>query len=202
MSIYLLFGALTLIIMGVLCGPIRQHKTLCAAIIASITLGSVSLYAVLGSPDIVPLLAQQDAKLSAIKEAILKDEVQIKENPNNLEAWIRLGQSFAEAQQWNAAQRAFKQAVVLSGGNPLLILAYAKSIIYGHQGQVTDDAKKALEMVLLQDKTNPEARYFLAVRALQDGHTQEAMQSMKSLYRSLPANSPLKAMIDEQIGRK
>ena len=56
-------------------------------------------------------------------------------------------------------------------------------------------------MVLLQQPENAEARYYLTVRKLQDGKTEEAMKDMKTLYHSLPADSALKDMINRQIGR-
>jgi cytochrome c-type biogenesis protein CcmH/NrfG len=84
----------------------------------------------------------------------------------------------------------------------VLILAYTKAQVMQADGKVTDEAKKGLEIVLMIQPENPDARYFMALRKLQDGQTSEAMGDMKALYKSLPADSPLKATIDRQIGRK
>ena len=133
---------------------------------------------------------------------MLKHSEQVKANPKNLEAWVGLGQDFIESGQWEAATNAFKQAVLLSNGDPLLIMAYAKSMILAENGQVSDQTKKSLEMVVLQQPQHEEARYWLIVKKLQDGKTEEAMKNMKELYSSLPDGSPVKEMIDRQIGKK
>jgi cytochrome c-type biogenesis protein CcmH/NrfG len=57
-------------------------------------------------------------------------------------------------------------------------------------------------MVLLQKPQHQEARYWLIVRRVQDGEGETAMKDMQSLYRSLPDDSPLKAMINRKIGRE
>lgn len=159
------------------------------------------LYAALGSPQTIALLDDYHKKNDAIRESVERNSELLKREPDNLQAWVELGQAFTEARQWQSAANAFKQAILLSGGNPVLILARAKSLILLHDGTVTDEAKKDMEMALLLVPDSEEARYYLAVRKLQDGNTQEAMRDMKALYHSLPENSPIKAMIDSQIGR-
>jgi cytochrome c-type biogenesis protein CcmH len=142
---------------------------------------------------------EQTAKLAQeIKEA---SEL-VRADANNLEGWVRLGDAFIQRGQYGAAANAFKRAVLLTNGNPKLIMAYAKSMIFDAGGQVGDNAKKSLEMALLLEPENDEARYWLIVRKLQDGKQQEAMKEMKALYQSLPDGSLLKEMIDAQIGRK
>ena len=109
---------------------------------------------------------------------------------------------FMETSQFSAAANAYKQAVLLSGGNPVFIMAYSRALIMEADGEVTDDAKKSLDIVLVLQPENEEARYFMAVRKLQSGNSREAMTEMKELYKSLADGSPLKAMIDRQIGRQ
>jgi cytochrome c-type biogenesis protein CcmH len=209
MTLYLIFAALLVALLTVLLSPLRQSALtkrqrylFAAAISGFFMISSAGLYAMLGSPAIVPLLAARQEKLDSLRHTILAMSARVKANAHDLPAWVELGRSFMETAQYSGAANAFRQAVVLSKGNPVLLLAYAQAMIADANGKVTDDAKKALEMCLLQDRGNDEARYWLAVRQLQDGHMEQAMTAMKSLYHSLPDNSPLKAMIDRQIGRK
>jgi len=181
--------------------PEILRRKMALAVGTGFFIAAFGLYFLWGSPKIVPLLAQRQERLVELKETIVRRSGEVKANPKNLGAWVDLGQSFMETGQFPAAANAFKQSVLLSGGNPLLIMAYAQSLIFAADGKVTDDAKKSLDMVLLQQPQNPEARYYLAVRELQDGHTQDAMKDMKELYHSLPDGSPLKGMIDREIGK-
>ena len=201
MMLYGIFALLLALKLAIIVWPIRNRPRVAALVCALFFIGAFGLYRLVGTPEMVPLLVERELKIIALKENIVKNSELLKANPKNLPAWIDLGQSFIETGQYAAAANALKQAVLLSGGDPRLILAYAKALIMEAGGKVGDDAKKGLEMVLLQGKKNPEARYFLAVRKLQDGKTEQAMKDMKALYRSLPKDSPLKATIDRQIGR-
>jgi cytochrome c-type biogenesis protein CcmH len=200
--LYIIFTILLILALGVLLWPVRQHKRLVLGISLLFFAGAFGIYSLVGSPEIIPLLQERQARLAVLKEIILRDSEAVKVDPKNLKAWIELGQSFAETGQYGAAANAFKQSVLLSGGDPALIMAYAKAMILDADGKVSDHAKKSLEMVLIQQPDNFEARYFVAVRKLQEGKTEEAMKEMKALYHSLPEDSPLKAMIDRQIGRQ
>jgi len=210
MMIYGIFCALLLASLAVTLAPLfktgtvtkKQRNRFILGTSAFFFIGAFGLYHWLGSPEIIPLLTERQEKLASLKQTIVKRSQDVKTNPKNLGAWVELGQSFMETGQFSAAANAFKQSVVLSGGNPLLIMAYAQAMIFAADGKVTDDAQKSLQMALLQQPQNPQARYYLAVRQLQDGHTPEAMKAMKELYHSLPADSPVKAMIDREIGRR
>lgn len=201
MTLYPVLALILLAVLGVLLWPLRREKLFVIATGLFFFIAGFGLYFIVGAPRVVPLMAVRAEKMEAIKTAMLEHSAAVKANPKNLEAWVTLGQAFVETGQYAAAANAFKQAVLLSKGDPKLIMAYAKSLIMEDGGSVSDPAKKSLEMVLLQEPGHEEARYFLAVRKLQDGKTQEAMQEMKSLYRSLPNDSPLRETIDRQIGK-
>lgn len=181
--------------------PARKQRQFCLAVTAAALLGTFGIYYKVGAPDIVPMLAKREARLAELKTSITANEQKVKADPKNLQGWIELGSDFMETGQYGASANAFKQAVLISRGNPILILAYAKAMIAEDDGKVSDKAKTSLEMVLLQDGENAEAKYFLTLRKLQDGKNAEAMKDMKALYRSLPDDSPLKAQIDRMIGR-
>lgn len=197
--LYTVFSVLLLTLLSFLLWPVRRHREFCLGVGVLFFAAAFGLYAFIGSPELVPLMEARQERIEDIKASMAKNSALVESDPKNLMAWIALGQAFVETGQWDAAANAFRQAVLLSNGNPELIMAYAKALILGADGQVSDDARKSLEMVLLQEPEHEEARYYLAVRELQDGHTEKAMKMMKALYRSLPDDSPLKETIDRQI---
>lgn len=206
-ALFLLVIALSLLVLLV---PVWQDNTLALSRRRSIiavtalffTAASMGIYAMVGSPQLIPLLEKRQQRINELAAEITDNLAKVKSDPKDLGAWVILGTAFLETGQLDSAVGAFKQAVVLSGGDPALILAYAKAQIMQADGKVTDDAKKGLEMVLMLQKDNPDARYFMALRKLQDGKTQEAMTDMKALYHSLPDESPVKSMLNKQIGRE
>lgn len=208
MAFYFILLLILISALGLLFAPVwkkslrNKQATKSLAFIAAIfALGSFGVYEIAGSPGIVPLMAEREARLAELKESILKNSKAVELDKKNLGAWVELGMDFMETGQFDAAANAFKQSVLISRGNPDLIMAYAKAMIFSEGGQVSDAAKKSLQMVILQKPDNAEARYYLIVRKLQDGKNEEAMREMKALYNSLPDDSKLKAMINRQIGR-
>lgn len=181
--------------------PIRRKRTaLCVStLFMTVTLG---LYAWVGAPRIIDALDARQERLNELKNEIVTNLQKVKSSPNDLGAWVVLGTDFLETGQIDSAVAAFKQAVLLSNGDPALVLAYAKAQVMQADGKVTEDAAKGFNIVLMLKPENPDARYFMALYDLQNGKTQQAMQAMKTLYHSLPDDSPLKDMIDRQIGRK
>lgn len=178
----------------------RKRAALCISLpFITITLG---LYAWVGAPRIIDALDTRQERLDELKSEIVTNLEKVKASPNDLGAWVILGTDFLETGQIDSAVAAFKQAVLLSNGDPVLVLAYAKAQVMQADGKVTEDAAKGFGIVLMLKPENPDARYFMAVYDLQNGKTQQAMQAMKVLYHSLPDDAPLKAMIDRQIGRK
>lgn len=201
MNPYLVVAGISLVSSAVLLWHVKLRKISYIAITTTFLLASLALYHQFGNPDILPLLDDYKANQEQAHATVISESEIIKKEPKNLEAWIRLGQAFAELRQWKPAANAFKQTVLLSEGHPDLIMSYARAMIMDEDGKVSDASKKSLEMVLLQKPEHPEAHYYMNVRLLQDGKTEEAMAAMKALYKSLPDDSPVKVMINAQIGR-
>ncbi len=209
MNIYFIFAIIILVFTAILLFPLygakdipKRQKILFSVVVALFFfIGGFLLYAQFGTPGILPLIAERENRLAVLKEKISSSSAAIKNDPKNLRAWLELGDSFMETSQFAAAGNSYKQAVLLSGGNPAIIMAYARALVMAEGGTVTGEAKKSLDMVLMLQPENAEARYFEAVYKLQSGNM-EAMQDMKELYKSLPSDSPIKEMIDRQIGRK
>jgi cytochrome c-type biogenesis protein CcmH len=202
MNIYVIYVLICSGVLFALLYPVRKKKVFCAAVSAILLVGGVIAYRQFGTPEIIPMLAQREERLLVLKETILQASEAVKKDNKNIEAWLTLADSFMETSQFSAASNAYKQAVLLSEGNPAIIMAYARSMIIGADGVVSDDAKRSLDMVRMLQPENSEARYYQAVYMLQAGKQPEAMAEMKDLYHSLPEDSPLKDLIDRQIGRK
>lgn len=163
---------------------------------------TAALYWYLGAPEVVRLEEERQAELEAAKPEIHRLEEELKANPKDAAAWAALGQKYMEIARYTASSEAYRRAVLLSGGHPALILQYNKALIFAANGEVSDKANEGMAMVLKLDPGNPEARYFMALHKFQQGEIPAAMAEIKALYKELPADSPLKAVIDRQIGRK
>ncbi|MEZ5690939.1 MAG: hypothetical protein R3D71_04650 [Rickettsiales bacterium] len=181
----------------------KNHKTIFIFIISLIFFFSGFLfYNKFGSPEVINLLAKRNENIRQIKSRIVTNSSLIKNNPKNIKAWLELGDDFMETGQFVAASNSYKQAVLISNGNPDIIMSYVYSLIIGNDGKVSEHAKKSIDIVLMLQPKNEQARYFSAIYKIQSGEAKEAMKEMKDLYKSLDKDSPLRSMIDQQIGRK
>ncbi|MGE3714491.1 MAG: tetratricopeptide repeat protein [Alphaproteobacteria bacterium] len=201
MSLILPFGVTAALSALLLFYPLRSSRRLLLSAMAIFVTATLGLYHLFGAPQLVPLMMAYEQKQQEAQHVIMEESKKLQADGQNLESWIRLGQAFAHRQQWEKAAEAFKQAVLLTEGQPELIMAYTRSLIMQADGNVTDHAHESLKMVLMQMPEHEEARYYMALRTLQEGKIEDAMQQMKSLYRELPEDSPVRAMINEQIGR-
>jgi cytochrome c-type biogenesis protein CcmH len=208
----LIYGGFALVLLAVLVmivTPIirtrelslKQRYEVAGTVFVFFFAAAYGIYFYTGAPQVVTFTAERELEMARLRQAISQHSEIVKQSPDRVESWAVLGDSFLKTGQFKGAVNAFKQAVKLSGGQPQMILGLANAQIAEAGGKVTDEAKKGIEMVQLQDPQNPEAKYLMAVRKLQDGRTEEAMKEMRALYYSLPGDSELKAHIDEQIGR-
>ncbi len=210
MSIYPLFWLVIMAVITALLRPvfssddisISRKRMFTLIIILLFCVGGFGLYAQFGTPEILALLSQRDARVAELKEKITTNADLVKKDPENIKAWVELGDSFMETGQFDAAANAYKRAVVISQGRPEFIMQYIHALIIGADGTVTAEAKKSLDMMLILEPRNEEVRYFLAMYKMQSGDTKAAMEDMKTLYKTLPDDSRIKEMIDRQIGRK
>ncbi len=210
MSVYQIFSLIILVVVFIILLPlyrlenitVKQRRIFSAIIIIVFCIGSFGLYYQFGTPEILPLLAQREEKLSGIREKITTNSEILKKDPKSLKAWVEIGDSFMETSQFAAAANAYKQSILLSEGKPELIMSYVHALILGADGTVTPEAKKSLDIMLILQPENEQVRYFLAMYKMQSGDAKGAMEDMKRLYKSLADDSPVKALIDRQIGRK
>jgi cytochrome c-type biogenesis protein CcmH len=201
--IYVSLALFLAVVIAAGCYPLyhTRGKKFTGFVAGFLVVSSVGLYALFGSPQLVEPVAKHHADVQALRDMIVISEELIKENPSNLEAWLNLAQAFADSGQYKQAANAYKQCVLLSKGNPLLIMAYAEALIAANNGVVGADAKKSIDIALMIDKKMPVARYYNAIWMLQNEQTAKAMETMKTLYHELPEDSKLKRKINEQIGR-
>ncbi len=180
----------------------KQRGIVAAVVAVGFFVSLFAVYAAVGAPEVVALSAEREVTMAQVRHDINLYSVRVRDNPADAEAWLALGANFLQTGQTAAAVNAYRQAVKLTKGDPKVILVYVQAQVTDANGNVSDEAAKGLEMVLMQDPKNPEARYLTAVRKLQQGKNAEAMKMMRELYHSLPEGAPLKDLIDRQIGNK
>jgi cytochrome c-type biogenesis protein CcmH len=178
-----------------------MHRSILPPILASIFVFFVSfgLYSFMGSPRLLPVLEMHETRMEDLAAEALRLESEIATSQNDAQLHFDLGDSYAAMGRNKEAIASFKKAILISKGNPQYIMALARAEMSLANGEVTEPAQKAFEMVLLQDKTNLQARYFLALGKKQRGEKAEALKDFEALLVDLPEGIPLRSAIKQHI---
>ena len=80
---------------------------------------------------------------------------------------------------------------VFCGEDPLRRAAYGEALVAAAGGVVTDEARQAFDRALTDQPGQPQARFYLALAAEQDGKKADAIRDYESLARRFAARCAL-----------
>jgi len=206
-TLFIILAAIGIAVCGLLFIPTLQAckngekaSLLKPAIISLFVMASsLLIYGTIGSPKLMPRLAEYEDFGDEVRGAIEGINDAIKKSPGDAKLYADLGTAYNALQKFVEAREAFRAAVLLSKGNPDYIMALGRAEMAAADGQVNDAAKKAFEMVLLQDKTNLMARYYLALGKKQSGDSAAARRDFEGILKDLPEGIPLRGIIEREM---
>ncbi len=124
-----------------------------------------------------------------VVERIASLREQLGADPENLPAWIDLGQTYLAASQFTLAAGAFAAATALAPDRPGPHALLGEAMVYAAQGTVVPPAKIEFEIALAGEPDNVAARFYLALERAQAGELQQAFDQWLALYRDSPAGA-------------
>lgn len=162
------------------------------------------LYIGLGSPG-QPSQPFAERKAPAIDKrvaAILaRLEAAVKAKPDDLLAWLKLGQAQWGLKRWRAAAVSFGRAWKLAPARTDIGGAYAEALVRANRGIVTREARRAFETVLKREPQNPRARFFIGLADAQAGRTRVALRRWILLEADSQAGAPWLARLRAEIAK-
>ena len=167
--------------------PGGRLTRLAAAILIAVGLPAVAfpLYARLGQPSIPdePLASRKPALETpgGIEAAIAAVEAHLAAKPDDGQGWAVIAPVYMRLERYADAAHAYAEALRILGEDPLRRAAYGEALVAAAGGVVTADAHKAFDRALTEKPGQPEARYYLALAAEQDGKKADAIQDYQSL---------------------
>jgi cytochrome c-type biogenesis protein CcmH len=169
--------------------PRRWLGAALAATAGVVLLGSISLYAVLGRPDLtvaqpeLPQTAQLDAMMAQLSERVLQ-------KPGDAEAWRMLGLSQFMLQHYAEAASAYAKAIALEPDDVALKSAYAEALVQAAQGVVTLQAKTVITEVLAKNPKDVRGRFYEAMGIEQAGDLNAALDRWLTLLADAAGDAP------------
>lgn len=174
-----------------------RSPVLALVILAVTSVGSISLYAVLGEPVRLPTpgvdqRAEIEGLIGRLKERLANE-------PENQEGWRLYARSTAALGDWAVAIDAYQRAIALGDQSADTTAALGEVLVARAGGTVTQTARDAFAAALTREPGHGMSRYYLALAAGQDGQPREAIQALRDLASEMPADSPVRAEIARQV---
>jgi cytochrome c-type biogenesis protein CcmH len=178
-----------------------------AVIAAALPLGAFVLYLNLGSPELPgrPFAERQAERSQAVDDPAVQTQVaelveHLRQDPEDLEAWLALAESYMVLERHGSAANAYRHAILLAQGRPDVFSAYGESLVHANDGQVTSEARTAFGQALAAAPDEPRARYYLALAEAQAGNQRTALQMWVDLAADSPPDAPWLPILDQHIG--
>ncbi|MDJ0937219.1 MAG: c-type cytochrome biogenesis protein CcmI, partial [Kiloniellales bacterium] len=171
-------------------------RALPAVLGALLPLAALGLYAWLGSPGATgptprpvaegaaPGQAQGD--LPDIQTMITRLKGRLAEQPQDIDGWITLGQTYMAIGRYPEAIDALDRALEIRDDLPFVNAARGEALVFAAEGRITQEARAAFQKTLESDPGEPRARFYLAMAAEQDGEPRKALEGLAALLSDAP----------------
>jgi cytochrome c-type biogenesis protein CcmH len=184
--------------------PARRTRLAAAALIAvGLPAVAFSLYAQLGQPMLPdePLASRKVAPQSngGIEAAVAAVEARLVTNPDDGKGWAVIAPVYMRLERYAEAAHAYAEALRLLGEEPLRRAAYGEALVAAAGGVVTDDARQAFDRALTDQPGQPQARYYLALAAEQDGKKADAIKDYQSLLADSAPDARWRSMVNAHL---
>ncbi|MUV14608.1 tetratricopeptide repeat protein [Noviluteimonas gilva] len=191
---------LVLIVAALLLRPLwRDSQKLVLGIALCISLGSVALYRIVGTPAALEPQATV-AMPQTLDDAIKELQAQMAKKPDEPEGWRLLGQALGNSQRFAESRDALAHAAKLAPGDPDILTEAAQARALADPEHRFDTIAVALLRQAIEvQPQHQRARWFLGIAQRQAGQDAEAATTWEPLLAMVDASTApsLRTQIDE-----
>ena len=181
--------------------PPARRTRLAAAVLVAVGLPAIafSLYGRIGQPMLPdePLASRKVTPQTdgGIEAAVAAVEARLTAKPDDGKGWAVIAPVYMRLGRYADAAHAYSEALRILGEEPLRRAAYGEALVAAAGGVVTDEARQAFDRALTEKPGQPQARYYLALAAEQDGKKADAIRDYQSLLADSPPDAPWRSMV-------
>ena len=125
-----------------------------------------------------------------IEAAVAAVEARLIAKPDDGKGWAVIAPVYMRLERYGDAAHAYAEALRLDGEDPLRRAAYGEALVAAAGGVVTEEARQAFDRALAEQPGQPQARFYLALGAEQDGKKAEAISAYEQLVAGSPPDAP------------
>jgi cytochrome c-type biogenesis protein CcmH len=185
--------------------PAAPRNRLAAAALIAVGLPAIAfpLYALLGQPRMPdePLASRSAAPHTngEIEAAVAAVEARLIAKPDDGKGWAVIAPVYMRLERYADAAHAYAEALRLVGEDPLRRAAYGEALVAAAGGVVTDEARQAFDRALAEQPGQPQARFYLALGAEQDGKKTEAIRAYEQILADSPPEAPWRGVVSARL---
>lgn len=179
-------------------GRAPAARGLSALLIVAVPLLAAFLYTQVGTP---AGLAPQSGQNAELREVLGRLARQVREQPENTEAWTRLGMIWKEMSQFPAAEAAFRRVLFINPADTFARVELAETLLYASgRTQLPDASRELLDEALANNPDNQKALWLAGLGAFHDGDQQRALELWTRLRDLLPPGN-VRDQVEAQLAR-
>ncbi len=175
-------------------GVSSETRRVAGVLTALVPAVSLALYFQLGRPDLVewrtrpvlpPTIAASVDKLTA----------DVRQNPDDIQAWLLLGEVYDKVQRYGEAAAAYRRAAELDPATPAYKALLGQALVKRDGDAVRPEAL----VWFSRARDEPLSRYYLALGVAQKGNWKEALTAWQALEAGVPPDAPARPAIEARI---
>ena len=178
-------------------GPSR-HGTTAVVVAVLVPVLVVLFYRIAGTPE---AMGPTDPQSAEIRQVLGELAATVNEDPENVEAWSRMGMIWKSLQQWPAAEGAWRRVLFLDEESAFARVELAETLLFSSgRPEMPDEALLLLTEAVLLDPNNQKALWLSGMGAFQQGRFADALADWQRLDTLLPEGN-VKDQVRDQIER-
>ena len=156
------------------------------------------VYNIVGSPDIIEKLAltsningtqNSNEQLASVDEMLNRVERRLLDNPDNIDDWLMLANSYLVLKRYPESIRAFENLYRLVGDEPSLLFRYADALAMANSGTFTGKPAEMIKKALLLDPENTMGLWLAGLASYEEGKIKEAITHWEKVLPKLKDGS-------------
>lgn len=182
----------------------NRAKHTAMLLIILIPMISVLGYALLGNPAALnPELTAPQQQMTPEKIAAMVDRLaqRMKENPEDMEGWLRLAQAYKVMGRYEEAAAAYAKAEKEVNKNAGLLAAYAEAIAMSSPSGLKGKPAKLVARALQLEPENPHALLLAGAIAMENNNPKMAVSIWEKLLPMVEPGSEVEQMLKASIER-
>lgn len=177
-------------------GTGTSTRGLAGLLAVSVPLLALFFYTQVGRPDGINPEPGPNGELRQILGELTS---RVRDEPEDIDAWNRLGMIWKELQQFPASEGAFRRVIYIEPDNEFARVELAETLLYASaRAQLPPESRELLDSVLADNPDNQKALWLAGLGAFHGGQPQRALALWTRLRDLLPAGN-VRKQVSEQI---